>query len=245
MNEVRPYLNLVMERFAALLNGSQYLVAIAGQNVLLAAEVIENDIPLLLSKDTMKKANTYIDFSNDNIIILNKEVPLKFTTSGHYCIPVGKIMDENHGDTLKSGSMLFRDDENELSNNVKRKIVIKLHRQFIHPSSYKLITLFKDANLNDKELFAMVKNINNNSKVYQKYKEPKPKPVVIFLLATNLNKTVALGLKEWKSYTKVCFLHIIDHPTQFSASCVINMKQKEEIIKQVVRLWVSIFGSPK
>ena len=59
-----------MERFAALLNRSQYLVAIAGQNVLLATEVIENDIPLLLSKDTMKMANTYIDFSNDKTIIL-------------------------------------------------------------------------------------------------------------------------------------------------------------------------------
>ena len=59
-----------MERFAALLNRSQYLVAIAGQNVLLATEVIENDIPLLLSKDTMKRANTYIDFSNDKTIIL-------------------------------------------------------------------------------------------------------------------------------------------------------------------------------
>ena len=50
-------------------------------------EVIENDIPLLLSKYTMKEANTYIDFANDKIVILNKEVPVKFTTSGHYCIP--------------------------------------------------------------------------------------------------------------------------------------------------------------
>ena len=46
-------------------------------------EVIKNDIPLLLTKDTMKKANTYIDFANDKMIILNKEVPVKFTTSGH------------------------------------------------------------------------------------------------------------------------------------------------------------------
>ena len=59
-------------------------VVIAGQNVLLITEKIENDIPLLLSKDTMKKANTYIDFANDRIILLNTEVPVKFTTSGHY-----------------------------------------------------------------------------------------------------------------------------------------------------------------
>ena len=33
-------------------------------------------------------------------------------------------MDENHGEILKSGSILFRDDENKLSNDEKRKIVI-------------------------------------------------------------------------------------------------------------------------
>ena len=90
MNEVRLYLNLVMKRFATPLN-----------------EVIENDIPLLLRKDTLKKANTYIDFANDEIIILNKEIPVKLITSGHYCIPIGKIVDNNHEEILKSESILF------------------------------------------------------------------------------------------------------------------------------------------
>ena len=76
------------------------LVVIAGQNVLLTTEVIENDLPLVFSKDTMKKANTYIDFANDKIAILNKEVPLQFTITGHYYIPTGKI-DENHDDFEK------------------------------------------------------------------------------------------------------------------------------------------------
>ena len=78
----------------------------AGQNMLLTIEVIENDIPLLLSKDAMKKVNTYIDFANDEIIILNKEIPVKLITSGHYCIPIGKI-DNNHEEILKSESILF------------------------------------------------------------------------------------------------------------------------------------------
>ena len=76
------------------------LVVIAGQNVLITTEVIENDLPLVFSKDTMKKANTYIDFANDKIAILNKEVPLQFTITGHYYIPTGKI-DENHDDFEK------------------------------------------------------------------------------------------------------------------------------------------------
>ena len=78
----------------------------AGQNMLLTIEVIENDIPLLLSKDAMKKANTYIDFANDEII-LNKEIPVNLITSGHYCIPIGKIVDNNHEEILKSESILF------------------------------------------------------------------------------------------------------------------------------------------
>ena len=78
----------------------------AGQNMLLTIEVIENDIPLLLSKDAMKKANTYIDFANE-IIILNKEIPVNLITSGHYCIPIGKIVDNNHEEILKSESILF------------------------------------------------------------------------------------------------------------------------------------------
>ena len=188
-------------------------VVIAGQNVLLTTEVIENEIPLLLSKDTMKKANTYIDFANDKIIILNKEVPVKFTTSGHYCIPIGKIVDDNHDQVLKSDSILFCDDVNELSNDEKQKIVIKVHHQFTHPSSDKLITLLEDANINDKQLFDMVKNINSNCKVCQKYKKPKPKLIVSFPLAKTFNGTVALDLKEWKSNPKVWFLHITDHLT--------------------------------
>ena len=44
-------------------------VVVVVQNVLVTTEIIKNDIPLLLSKDRMKKANTYIDFANDTIVI--------------------------------------------------------------------------------------------------------------------------------------------------------------------------------
>ena len=93
------------------------------------------------------------------------------------------------------------------------KITIKLHRQFSHPSSDKLITLLKDANINDKQLFDLVKNISSNCKVCQKYKKQKPKPAISFPLAKNFNETLALDLKQWKSKPKVWFLHITDHLT--------------------------------
>ena len=71
-------------------------VVITGQNVFPATEVIENDIPLLLGKVTMKKGNTYTNFAYDKIIILNKEIPVKFTTSSHYCISKEKVDDNQY-----------------------------------------------------------------------------------------------------------------------------------------------------
>ena len=65
-------------------------IFIANKNELLTTETIENDIPLLLSKDAMKKVETYIDFSKDKIIIFD-EVSVKFSPSGHYCITVAKM----------------------------------------------------------------------------------------------------------------------------------------------------------
>lgn len=57
------------------------------------------------------------------------------------------------------------------------------------PASDKLI-LLKDA------IFDMIKNINSNCKIYQKYKKPKPTHVVSFSLAKSLSETIDLYLEE-------------------------------------------------
>ena len=46
---------------------------------------------------------------------------------------------------------------NNINNKVeKHKIAKKLHRQFGHPTSVKLIELLKNADINDKELFVII-----------------------------------------------------------------------------------------
>lgn len=64
-----------------------------------------DELPLLLSKEATKKADKK-DFIRDKINILGKEMDMKFTTSGHYLIPVSKIYkalddsDENNTDRI-------------------------------------------------------------------------------------------------------------------------------------------------
>ena len=47
-----------------------------------------SDIPLLLSKKSMKKANMTLDFKNDPAVIFDQLVQLLVTRPGHYAIPI-------------------------------------------------------------------------------------------------------------------------------------------------------------
>ena len=52
----------------------------------LTANVTDYEIPLLLSKDSMRRTNAMIDFTNDKIIIFQKTVDIIYTDSNHYGI---------------------------------------------------------------------------------------------------------------------------------------------------------------
>ena len=63
---------------------------IGNRDLMIETDVISNDVPLLLSKDAMKRANTVIKFQSDEVSMFGKNINLKFTTSGHYAIPISK-----------------------------------------------------------------------------------------------------------------------------------------------------------
>ena len=60
-------------------------VVIAGEKMLLRTDVVDTDIPLLLSKEAIKEAGMVIDLINDSAIVFGQEVPLDTTSAGHYC----------------------------------------------------------------------------------------------------------------------------------------------------------------
>ena len=53
---------------------------------------MENEIPLLLSKASMKRAKLILNFNEDNATILGQKVRLHCTSSGHYCIPLSNTL---------------------------------------------------------------------------------------------------------------------------------------------------------
>ncbi|XDV11978.1 hypothetical protein PO909_000752 [Leuciscus waleckii] len=51
-------------------------------------EVVPVDIPLLLSKMSLKRAGTVLDMENDRVVMFKQPVPLELTSSGHYCVDI-------------------------------------------------------------------------------------------------------------------------------------------------------------
>ena len=64
---------------------------LAGKSCEITTDVVQSDIPLLLSKDAMKKAEMKLDLVHDRAEIFGKDVELQSTSSGHYCVPLKEV----------------------------------------------------------------------------------------------------------------------------------------------------------
>ena len=79
-------------------------------HITIQTDVIENDIPLFLSKSSMKKAEMTLDFQNDiaNAFGEKIQIPVIKTSSGHYAIPITKakqIITKQHSPAISQDTL--------------------------------------------------------------------------------------------------------------------------------------------
>ena len=100
-------------------------------------DIVPSNIPLLFAKESMKQANMKFNFENDTITAFEKPINLILTKSGHYAIPITSnkhILNDLNTTAQHITVTLTR-------NKSDKDIAMKLHRQFAHPTSNKLIKL--------------------------------------------------------------------------------------------------------
>ena len=90
-------------------------IEVAGKCVSLETEIVQEKLPLLLSKSSLQKAGAIIDMNNDKATFLGKEIDLDTTTSGHYCISIGGRTIAN---TKNSSALLTEAPDNTCVNDV-------------------------------------------------------------------------------------------------------------------------------
>ena len=125
---------------------------IANKKIFIITDVISNDIPLLLSKESMKKGQAKLNFITDTISILGNEIPLQITRTGHYLLCIGNTT-EYLNDHIKSNIVLFSSQFMNADKAERYKIAVKVHKQFVHPRHQKLKSLFSTAGVSDPDFF--------------------------------------------------------------------------------------------
>ena len=179
-------------------------VNVGNKKAKIVTDVVDVDIPLLLSKQSMKSAQTRIDFLNDSVSMFGEDVKLSFASTGHYMIP------------------LFKEEDILLATKVtteKEKNARKLHLQFGHASSHKIIQLLKDAGNKDEAFHKEVEKVVDECDICKVYHRNKNRPAVGFNLARDFNDVVSMDLKFIETHG---ILHLIDNATRFSSAAVIK-----------------------
>lgn len=108
-----------------------------------------------------------------------------------------------------------------------------------------MIKLIKQSNEfnNDDELFDLIKEVTEECKTCEEYKQMKLRPVVGLPLSTRFNEVVCMDLKIYVN-NEMYILHFIDTATRYSNAVFIKTKEAKEIIKQVYSQWIKFFGVP-
>lgn len=121
------------------------------------------------------------------------------------------------------------------------KAALKLHRQFGHPTSEKLIKLISKAGIKNSKLEQAVQKVTKESETCFKFQKPKPRPIVSMPMASKFNEAIAMDLKVWGSKY---FLVIVDLAARYCTATVIGNKCAATIIKALFQCWIVTFGAP-
>ena len=141
----------------------------------LMTSVVETDVPLLLSRESLKRASAEIDFKQDQIRILGDVVHVVISKTGHLCIPlVSRDIKQAVKQELSSCPLQENDDK------VNEKKIHKLHKQFAHPKAQKLKELIRNSGVSDKKIEEIVDTVANNCDTCKSFRRLPLHPVVNF-----------------------------------------------------------------
>ena len=219
----------------------RFPATIGSRHIFIETDVVDTHVPLLLSKEAMKKADTLINFTDDSVTMFGEVQNVYFTKSGHYAVALDdkrKILQDVCKNEIKIILKVDTVDKDD-----KKAIAHKLHCQFVHPPVEKLVKLISLAGLgDDSSLIRALKEVSHDCKLCKEFRKAPPRPIVAMPLANSFNEVVAMDLKKFKGRW---VLHLIDHLTRFSAASYVSSKEPQEIIKKIFKIWVAVFGPPR
>ena len=213
-----------------------------GKWISLKVDVVDVELPLLLSKQFMVESDTHIGFREADVTMFGiKQKIVKSAVNGHLCIPLVKsIVLDDEGNTAYP--VFFSEKLDGRSDQELKRIAIKLHRQFGHCKSSRLIKLLEKSDFHEKKFFDLIIQCEEACEICQMHSRTPMRPVVCISRASDFNESVAVDLK---AITNKFILHMIDEFSRYSRCVVINNKEMETVVGGMIKGWISIFGTPR
>lgn len=220
-------------------------VIIAGTNCRIEAELVEEDIPLLLSKQSLKKAGTVIDIKNNKAIMFNRVINLHISDTGHYCIDIHP--QEECIDRIISNIFI----EPVVSSNSqsalptqqqkqKKSHISKIREQLSYAGINQLQKLIKSANQVGPEFTRLFEDVLNTCEKFIKPINVAMPDETYKHKTTAFNEVVSVELQFIEPF--VWCLEITDDYTKYCNGGII--KNERLALNVYLKQWVSLFGAP-
>ena len=201
--------------------------------------VDQDDLPCLLSKESMKKAGVNIDVVNDTAVFFGETIKLKENTVGHYIITLG---DSNYGE--EECAVMWSGEDKDPEQMMED--LVKMHRSLGHPSQKTFERMLKYDGSFNKNVHDVINKLYQNCRTCLKNKKAKSTPKVAPSLSTTVNDTITLDLKLYPKRGRHV-LYMIDDFSRFVKAVTINNKEGDTIVKQFLEKWVfcTPYGLPR
>ena len=218
-------------------------VKVAGNVHLISVDIIESDIPCLLSKAEMKTLGMTLDMKNDKAYINGQPIKVSTTSAGHFimdlidqdetcnfCSIVDEVLEQAHVVDL------MKVDETQ-----QAKLLGKIHKQFGHRPKKVFVSLLKDAGKWMPHFSKIIDKIVNKCEGCILRKRNPDRPSVALPRAEDFNEILTMDLKIWNGKY---ILYMIDMFTRYTVGTVIDRKRPNDVVDAVFYHWIKHFGVP-
>ena len=217
-------------------------ISFVGNNIMLKTNVVDCQIPCLLSKKSMIAANMNI-MLRENAVKMFEDTVVELDTipSGHSVLTVEPF---KHTPDNEFYALVTLPDRSRLE-DMDYKRIVHVHEQLGHPSQHKMEIMLREADLLNDNVKSSLNKLYELCATCFIHAKSKPKPKVAPPIAHDLNETVCMDLKVWPKYG-VIILYIIDVFTRFTKAYIIPDKTADAIIKPFLESWIlNTFGAPR
>ena len=210
-------------------------VEIARKRTRMKVEIIQSDIPLLMSRKSMEKAGIVLDFKEKKITVFGTTLPMLQTRSGHPVLRVQPNLNKSFEEALlvtnfKTGTRAEQ-----------RKGMIKLHRQFGHMPVERFVGFLKSTGVEwHPEMEQDLREIMDGCVGCLQRKRNPDLPAVAMPMATRFNEKVAVDLKVWGEEKYI--LYMVDLWSKMTQAAIITRKQPKQVVNEICLKWVGHYG---